>query len=412
MNSRPKIAILYPRTQSQGGALSVTAWMIHALQKHYRVIMVSLDRCDAERLNHAYGTAIKTDSIEWVSLEARHPRWAAFLVRLSMNTVDQYIMMRWAHRGFPEDVTLLSVNNEMSFGRRGLQYVNFPMLTIGRRDLARLVGQTGSWSKDFMGRVCRVVLGVRHDDLRINYTVCNSQWARAAYEEYYGEGVAAGWLYPPCTQAGVPSHEDWCKRESGIVMLGRLVPKKRVEDGLRTVQGLRDMGHDLHVHLVNSGGDASYRAQLEHDFGQSDWVHFEDNTSRERLLELVSQHRYGMHCNHSEHFGMATAEMSGSGCLVLGHNSGGTCEILPDAAQRYNTLEEGLERLLRLHTDPELQRRLLVLNREHSRMFSAEAFQQQCLAWVGAFFEDPDTQAPIQQGTVLDPPPRLALDVA
>ncbi len=410
MSDKRALAIIYLRTQGGGGALGVAAWMIHVLQDVYDVSVLTLDRCDPEKWNDRYGTSIRTEDVKWISFEAHHPKRAAFLKRLKMVTVDQYLAMKWSTSCLAGDVVRVSANNEMAFGCRGLQYIHFPMLTVSRPDLARLIGQPGTASKEVMARVCRLLFRVNTTDLKRNYTLSNSQWTCRAYEEFYGDGTAAGWLYPPCTMSGVPDHAEWLQRDPGIVIVGRLVPMKRVEDGLRIVRGLRDLGHDLHVHVVASGGDAAYRQRLQQEFGDAEWLFWEENISRDALLALIGTHRYGMHCNHNEHFGMATAELSGSGCLVLGHNSGGTCEILPDPAQRYRSVEEGMKRLVRMHTDPELQARLLALHRQHAQTFTAEAFSEHLKRWVAEFLADPSTSAALEQGPRVSPAPVLDLE--
>jgi glycosyltransferase involved in cell wall biosynthesis len=393
MDRKPAIGIVFPRPRGKGGALSVAAWIIHSLQDHYRLTVMTLDPCDPARLNAAFGTTIRADAVRWICFENQHPKAAALLTRLDMVTLDQYACMRWVRSKLSDDMLPLSANNEMAFGRRGLQYIHFPMLTVGRRDIARQIGQSGSCAKDVMGRLCRLTFGVRDHDLHNNDTACNSEWTRSVYQDYYGENAHAECIYPPCTISGTPSRAEWTQRESGVILLGRLAPKKRIEDGLRVVRRLRDMGHDMHAHVISSGGDAQYRKRLDDEFGNDDWVHWEDDISRQALMTLLSTHRYGMHCNHDEHFGMATAEMSGSGCLVLGHNSGGTREVLPDAAQRYASIEDGVERLGRIHTDAELQSRLLATQREHAQQFSADAFTQRIRGWVEAFQKS--TSAPM-----------------
>ncbi len=305
--------------------------------------------------------------------------------KIGMFTVDQFVLMAWARRMIDPDVVPLSAHNEMDFGRRGMQYIHFPMLMVGRRELAKLVGQPGTCAKDLLGYACRLIFRVRNRGLVRNATVCNSRWTSDVFRRYYGSDVSPGCLYPPCTAAGVPAHAEWEKREEGVVMIGRLVAHKRLEDGIKIVQGVRDRGHNLHLHLVSSGGDEHYVRQLRKACRGMDWITWETGLSRDALLGLVQSHRYGLHCNHNEHFGMVTAEMSGSGCLVLGHDSGGTCEILPLDGQRYDTVDAGIDRLEQMHTNPELQVQMLDFNRKHSEAFGIERFRENLLAWVSAF---------------------------
>lgn len=385
MNIPSKIALIFPRTQNCGGALAVAAHIIDVLQDHTDLTVMTLDHCKPKIWNRAFGTRLSVQEIEWISFEESYPTLGKLLSLLNMSTVDQYVLSAWARHSLKSETIPLSVHNEMAFSQRGMQYIHFPMLMVGRRDLAKLVGQSGTRLKEIVGYACRLLSGVKMQHLARNHTACNSKWTCNVFREYYGEKLTPQCLYPPCVMSGVESHESWLNREHGVVMIGRLVPHKHIEDGLRIVQGMRARGHDIHLHLVSGGGDEQYRLELLKAFGDARWLHWETGISREELTKLVQTHRYGIHCNRNEHFGMVTAEMSGSGCIVLGHNSGGTCEILSLDEQRYESITTAIDQFEEIHTSNQMQKKILDFNREHSRKFSLKRFEEQLLKWISSF---------------------------
>jgi glycosyltransferase involved in cell wall biosynthesis len=83
-----------------------------------------------------------------------------------------------------------------------------------------------------------------------------------------------------------------------------------------------------------------------------------------------------------EHFGMATAEMTRAGCIVFGHSSGGTPEVLNGEADVLWTSEdEAVSKIVRLTETDAIRARLT----EHTRQFSTETFVERLREIVAAF---------------------------
>jgi glycosyltransferase involved in cell wall biosynthesis len=116
------------------------------------------------------------------------------------------------------------------------------------------------------------------------------------------------------------------------------------------------------------------------------WVLLHENLSRDELVQLVSNHRYGIHANVDEHFGIAVAEMIKAGCIVFVHNSGGQVEIVGgDERLAYQTKDEAAQKIMRVIDNPNEQDSLR--NYLHSRkgLFSAETFMRQIREIVSGF---------------------------
>ena len=63
-----------------------------------------------------------------------------------------------------------------------------------------------------------------------------------------------------------------------------------------------------------------------------DYVTLHGHLPRSELEALLDEHKFGLHMMRNEHFGMAVAEMTAAGLLVLAHRSAGPMEILGSAS--------------------------------------------------------------------------------
>lgn len=374
-NQLPEICVVYPRSRICGGAQAVLAWAIHALQDEWRVHVFTLDVCDPVRWRELYGVDLRGDNILWSSLESENPRISRLLRRIGMVTLDQYVLMRWFSRRYPKGALPFCCHNEMAFPVPGLQYIHFPMLMTGNPRLARLIGQSGSRAKELFGRTLKLLTGVNNRDLSANFSLCNSAFIEGIFHEYYGNDTPTAVVHPPVLSDLAPPRET-SDREDGVVMIGRMVPHKRVEDGIRLVELCRRAGFPLELHLVTSGGDAAYMEKIKSMAEREPWIHWHWKLSREELSDLCFRTRFGLHCNPNEHFGMVTAEMVRYGCLVLGHDSGGTREILPSEKQRFSNPEEGARKLADILSSRELGEKILRTQQGVAERFSLEAFQE------------------------------------
>jgi glycosyltransferase involved in cell wall biosynthesis len=292
--------------------------------------------------------------------------------------------MRWASAKLPESGVSFSVHNEMAFPSPGIQYIHFPMLMTGRRDLSAKVGQYSSRTKDAFGRFCKRLFKVNNALLSGNLAVCNSLYIEGIYKEYYGTTSLTDVLYPPCI---IPDNtrKPHSERDDSIVVIGRAVPHKRFEDAISIQKECRMKGVRLTLHIVSSGGDKDYLAFLKDLTSNHDDIVWHTHVTRIELASLLSTCKYGLHCMHGEHFGMATAEMAGAGCVVFGHDSGGTREILPFDSLRFGSLDDAVNKIVSVHkqsgTGADLSAKLL----EHSKVFSHTEFGIRIRDIVGNF---------------------------
>jgi glycosyltransferase involved in cell wall biosynthesis len=121
---------------------------------------------------------------------------------------------------------------------------------------------------------------------------------------------------------------SWKKREDGIVSIGRIIPGKRTKELIKILDHVRELGGDLHLHIIGPSGDSQYYNEVLNLVEQREYIQLEGKISRSELVELVSTHKYGLHANQYEHFGMAVAELAAGGSIPFVHDSGGQREIV------------------------------------------------------------------------------------
>jgi glycosyltransferase involved in cell wall biosynthesis len=206
-----------------------------------------------------------------------------------------------------------------------VQYVHHPQFHRDRGTAADDAGRlNGLWS-----RLAGPTPGGVPEDTTL---LANSAWTAAVVADIYGRRPAV--LHPPVDS--IPDRRPWPDREQGAVTVGRIAPDKRTLDAIDIVDGVRERGHDLHLHVVGTAAPAyrQYVERVEQAAAERSYVALERDMPRERLTRLLATHRYGLHTKPQEHFGMAVAEYVAAGMVALAPDGGGQREILDGREDR------------------------------------------------------------------------------
>jgi glycosyltransferase involved in cell wall biosynthesis len=378
MSSMKKILFVKTTIQPPGGGNTVAVWMIEALKKEYSVSILTWTPPDFKEINRFYGTSL--DSWE---LTVNHIN--PILRRLIELDPDPgsiqktcYLMRVCKKIGKQYDV-IVSADNEMDFGCRGIQYFHYPYL-YGKIqpdiDLPRhrkfweiLKGNYRPWM---------MVSGFSYSRMLNNLTLVNSNWTGNKVREFYGIDPIT--LYPPIP--GDFPETPWENKENGFVCIGRFCPAKRFEAMIEILAEVRLRVPDLHLHIIGTSspfvGEREYYSKfIKFVKGNYPWVFLHENLSRGELIDLISRHRYGIHANIEEHFGIVVGEMIKAGCIVFVHNSGGQVEIVgEDERLVYKTEEEAVEKIMRIMSNPDEQMSLIDYLKSRKEMFSTEKFMR------------------------------------
>ena len=119
-----------------------------------------------------------------------------------------------------------------------------------------------------------------------------------------------------------------------------------------------------------------------------DNAHIMPNVPKDMVNNKLSGSKFFISSTPNEHFGLSTVEAIASGCIPLGHNSGGQIEILMDEDLLYNDIhcEEGsdlvskFQHLLSLNNE-ELRNKRYKLQ-ENIKKFDEKNFKEKLIAYL------------------------------
>ena len=372
-----------------GGGQCVGAWALEALRQDWDVTILCSRRPDFVALNRHFGTRLKERDFRFAQIP--------WLLRHSHRIdPDPYSFQRaaWLMRkarqmGGEFDVTM-AVDNEMDFGRPGIQYVHYPYLPgTGNGSIpcaaSRLPARLGAF---FRGqyRPWMLLSGISFDRVLSNLTLVNSHWTARIVAGIYG--VQAPVLYPPVGWSALPV--AWEQRACSFVSLGRIEPGKRQLEAIDIIERVRSRGHDVGLEIIGDIQDPAYARLLgERAQAAGPWVQLHHGISRNELEQRVGVCRYGLHTMLDEHFGIAVAELVRAGCLVFVPGSGGQVEIIGhEPALLYGSDEEAVERICCVLESDELQSRLRQVLAARMLDFTEEEFMRQLRSIVQEFVRE------------------------
>jgi glycosyltransferase involved in cell wall biosynthesis len=367
-----RVLLVQQSIDPPGGGNAVAAWMLHALHDVHEVSTLTIRAWDPSRVDRFFGTTLARANIRqrYPAVIRRVPGSPNHLTRLRMA-----LLFGAAQRLAPEFDVLVTADNYGAFGRRGLQYLHYPIAL--RPEPARWPALVTVYY-----RLCDRLSGLSWDTARLNETLANSRWTAEALRELHG--LDSRVLYPPVLDPGAGA--AWEARSNTFLCVGRFHGSKRFELVIALVNRVRRWLPDARLHIVGSNVDAEYTERIRRLAAPfREWITIDEDLSRAKIAELMGTCRYAIHAMEYEHFGMAVAEMARAGCVVFVHDSGGQVEAVGGAPELlWQTPDDAERRIRRVVEDVDLQRALSSQLREHAARFSPERFVQEFGAIVAA----------------------------
>ena len=363
--------------------------MLKVLQTYFEEVVVlhAGGPLDVARIEKWYGVRLDPERVRFETVSS--PRWLRWVSRLfavgRMPILLQYALVLRAARSMKAGADLIiSTQGECAIWDASvIQYIHYPMFFLDRESLAHL-GATDLRIDQWLARAGYVLLarrlcGWRPSIVASHLTLANSQWTAAEFRQRYG-GYIPRVLYPGSNVSLGPGDPDWLpfvERENNFVIIGRIVPGKRIEEAVEIVRRLRERGRGLGLHIVGGeAGSGRYGARLRAMLADKPWVHMHTGLSRPALERLVARQKWGLHCYRFEHYGSAPAELQRLGCIVFAHDSGGQREVIANPAQRYTHLEDAVRKIEAVLSAPETHLMLVQQAGASSAAHTAEAFDQ------------------------------------
>lgn len=371
-----RVLLVQPSLQPPGGSNGLAAWVLQALVPGHRVTVLSWQAIDVAPINRFYGTALNAGDFEtivvprlWTIIPDLLPTPAA-LMRLSL-------LMRYTRKVCAGFDVIFGVYNEADFGRRGIQYINYPSYLRPRPAVdLRWYHQAKAPVAAYYSLADRIA-GFSLDRMKSNVTLVNSDWAGEHVRRHLGGHPRT--LYPPVANPGPGL--PWAGRAPDFLAVGRIAPEKEYERIMRILARVRAGVPGLRLTIVGTSdrqGERYFNSLQAQARALGSWIQFREDLSRDEMRGLMGSHRYGIHGMREEHFGMAPAEMARAGMIVWVPKGGGQMEIVGrEPALMYDTEEDAAARITAVLADPSAQERLRVQLATHSEIFSTERFVRQ-----------------------------------
>ncbi len=336
-----KIGVFHPLF-GFGGGEAVCMNVLEALESSYDLTLLTMTDVDIETMNEYYDTAVDPEiEVEpggAVRKSLRGSQQAlASLTGTACGRLHVGLFTRLVTQYTDQFDLLVSTFGEYDFGVESVQYIHLPMYNRHRFPADLKPGKT----RQIYDRLCDITAG--KPDRPDGTLIANSDWTAQITERLYG--IEPETVYPPIA-ADEFADPAWDGRENGFVTIGRIDRTKRIEDMIAIIQGVRDRGHDVHLHVIGPEADHAYARSLRRYCEDDGSIIFEGRLDRSRLVDLIESHKFGLHAKRYEHFGMAVAELVAGGTVPFIHDSGGQREIVNrDDRLVYTSVAEAIERI-------------------------------------------------------------------
>ena len=371
-----------------GGSEACALWILEALKGGHDLTLMTSNAVDLSECNEFYHTHLMPDEVSIVRVSP--PRFLSSPRRFAALRAGP--LARFCREQSSRYDVMISVYNQMDFGRRGIQYILDPNFN---QEMLALLNPSPRWWKRWFYldsairglylRLGRRLSGYTDEGMKKNMTLVDSEWSRGLVQRHFGLETTV--LYPP-VYAGFPEI-PWEAKEPGFVCLGRIVPDKRIETIIRILGEARKGIDGLHLHIIGRAGDAGYARRLRALSERNrEWIVWEGDVPAEKKREILSGHRYGIHGKANEPFGIAVAEMVQAGAVVWVPDGGGQTEIVAHERLAYTDDADAVAKIRGVILDASLQSALREHLRAQARKFCLDVFLEDVRAIVSDFLKE------------------------
>ena len=334
-----RVAVVHNTLDFQGGADVVCLSVCAALLTDHDVTLYTLSETDPDVLAERFDIDLDAGR-----LDVRIPTGGAATSRIlsaAAPIIGPQLPLRsvLVHRVFERDAAAfdlaVSTANEFGFSIPSVQYVHYPQFHTGGLPN----GSSGAADRLWSRLAGPKPTAIRADSVTL---LANSAWTADVVGDVYG--VEPTVLHPPVDP--IDGRRDWDDREEGVVSVGRIAPDKRVLDAIRVVDGVRERGCDVHLHIVGAAPKAyrRYVERVETAAADRSYVTVERDVPRDRIEALLRTHKYGLNLKPFEHFGLSVAEYVAAGMIAFAPDSGGQREVLDGRDDRlFESVGEAVE---------------------------------------------------------------------
>lgn len=353
-----KIAVVHPDLTTKGGAESVCANVLDALQDEYDLHLLTLTEPDFDELNGYFDTEIDDVTVSMPKLMDIGVRnLTTHLSRLAgvaqLNRLEVALLNRIVAMRQDEFDLVLATRGECPVEINSIQYVHFPVFCKSELSLEGETFDSLKWK--IYDKLVQLLSGVSAQTFTNQNIVLltNSGWTADIIKEVYT--VRPRVVYPPVNAASF-NRQGNCNEAPGFVTIGRIGADKNIMRCIDIVSELRSQGHDVTLHIVGPQYNEKYVEEVKARTRDKCYVHLKGEVNHDQLVDLLVSNSYGLHSKKNEHFGMAVAELIAAGSIPFVHDSGGAREIVNrDDRLLYTDTDEAVRKIDRVLSNTHIQ---------------------------------------------------------
>jgi len=379
-----RVLLVQPSLQPPGGSNGLAAWVLQALVPEHQVTVLSWQPVEVASVNRFFGTDLHRRDFDTIVVP-RAWRLIPDVLPTPATLIKLSLLMRYTRQIGAGFEVIFGTYNETDFGRRGIQYINYPSYLRPRPAVdLRWYHHAKAPLAAYYAFADRVA-GFSLARMQSNLTLVNSDWAGRQVRQFLGGTPRT--IYPPVADPG--QGLPWTDRAPHFLAVGRISPEKEYERIMRILVRVRATTPGLRLTIVGTSDrhSARYFATLQ-SLARSlgDWITFRQDVSRDELRGLMGSHRYGIHGMREEHFGMAPAELARAGVIVWVPKGGGQMEIVGnEPALMYDSEDDAAPKISAVLADPSAQVRLRGALAARAEMFSTGRFVREVREIVATF---------------------------
>jgi len=379
------VAVVEPIILPGGGTEAVTAWIIEALKNTYEVSLITYSRVVADVLNQYYGTSLDDQQYSTV-----HPWIPSMLVKTNrFSILKDHLMMRYCKSVHKDFDLFISVGGVMDFGCPSMQYVAFAPASTFVKVISR-ESKMPWWyykSKQIIMKTCELLSGYSEESMKQNITLATSDWTGKLMESMYELGKYEV-VFPPVDSP--LSVNPWETRDNGFLCIARIVPEKMIDQAIEIIRRVREQGFDVSLHIIGRQDDSAYYNKIKDLCEEnSSWATLHGILTKQQLFSLMSKNKFGINAAQGEPSGVAALEMVKSGSIVFMRDGGGLPEIVDIPDLTYNSVANGVDKIINVLASDSSQEKLLRRLSSQSKSFSTEVFTETIQRVTDEFFSKP-----------------------
>ncbi|ABW02569.1 glycosyltransferase family 4 protein [Caldivirga maquilingensis] len=188
----------------------------------------------------------------------------------------------------------------------------------------------------------------------------------------------SGVLYPPV----MPHQCGSVSKEEMVVTVGRIAPDKRIIDAVKIMEAVYANYPKASFYVIGLPYNQEYFRLVKE---QAKHVEFILDASEETKWDYLCRAKVLLHTAINEHFGLVAAEAQYAGVVPVVHKSGGLWSDIVGYGEfglGYLSNNEAVESIIRLLSNGELFNAYSMRVKEHSILFTYEAFKSRLISYV------------------------------